>query len=157
MANHVWLAGERDLDEVTALIAAFRDWWGKDVPADESIQATVRTLLADRMTEYLLAAPAPGEPASGVCQLRYRLSVWTGTEDCWMEDLYVLGDARRGGIGRSLVAAALDRARARGCRRIELDVNEQNTAALEFYRALGFTTEPKPPGRTLFVARSLDP
>jgi ribosomal protein S18 acetylase RimI-like enzyme len=157
MANHVWLAEERDLDEVTALIAAFRDWWGKDVPADESIRAIVRTLLRDPMTEYLLAAPAPGEPACGVCQLRYRLSVWTGAEDCWLEDLYVAGDARRSGIGRSLVTAALESARARGCRRIELDVNEENTAALDFYRALGFSTEPKPPGRTLFVARPLDP
>ena len=157
MANHVWLAEERDLDEVTALIAAFRDWWGKDVPADESIRATVRTLLRDPMTEYLLATPAPGEAACGVCQLRYRLSVWTGTEDCWLEDLYVAGDARRSGIGRSLVAAALESASARGCRRVELDVNEENTAALGFYRALGFSTEPKPPGRTLFLARRLDP
>jgi ribosomal protein S18 acetylase RimI-like enzyme len=157
MANHVWLAGERDLDEVTRLIVAFRDWWGKDVPSDETIRAVVSSLLGDPMTEYLLASPASGEPAGGVCQLRYRLSVWTGAEDCWLEDLYVLGEARRGGIGRSLVEAALDRARARGCRRIELDVNEQNTAALQFYRALGFTTEPKPPGRSLFVARRIDP
>jgi ribosomal protein S18 acetylase RimI-like enzyme len=157
MANHIWLADERDLDEVTALIAAFRDWWRKDVPADESIRTTVRNLLGDPMTEYLLAAPAPGEAACGVCQLRYRLSVWTGAEDCWLEDLYVAGHARRSGIGRSLVVAALESARARGCRRVELDVNEENTAALEFYRALGFSTEPKPPGRTLFVARRLDP
>jgi ribosomal protein S18 acetylase RimI-like enzyme len=157
MANHVWLAEDRDLDEVSMLIAAFRDWWGKGVPSDESIRATVRALLGDPMTEYLLAASVPGEPASGVCQLRYRLSVWTGTEDCWLEDLYVLEDARRSGMGRSLVSAALDRARGRGCRRIELDVNEENTAAIDFYRSLGFTTEPKPPGRTLFVARRLDP
>jgi hypothetical protein len=40
-------------------------------------------------------------------------------------------------------------------RRIELDVNEQNEAALRFYESLGFTTEPKPPGRTLFVSRKL--
>ena len=46
-------------------------------------------------------------------------------------------------------------AKARGCRRIELDVNEQNTEALAFYERLGFTTEPKPPGRTLFVSRRL--
>ena len=43
----------------------------------------------------------------------------------------------------------------RGCRRIELDVNEQNREAIAFYGRLGFTTEPKPPGRTLFVSRGL--
>jgi ribosomal protein S18 acetylase RimI-like enzyme len=34
-------------------------------------------------------------------------------------------------------------------------VNEQNTEAIAFYEGLGFTTEPKPPGRTLFVSRKL--
>jgi ribosomal protein S18 acetylase RimI-like enzyme len=38
---------------------------------------------------------------------------------------------------------------------MELDVNEQNTSALRFYESLGFTTEPKPPGRTLFISRPL--
>jgi len=44
--------------------------------------------------------------------------------------------------------AAISRATARGCGRIELDVNEQNEPARALYRAAGFTEEPKPPGRT---------
>lgn len=155
MAPHVRPAGREDLDRVTELIAAFRDWWDKATPTDADIRRTAVVLLDDPGTEFLLAAPDRDEPASGVCQLRYRLSVWTGAEDCWLEDLFVRDDARRGGVGRALVDVALDRARARGCRRIELDVNEENAPALAFYRNLGFTTEPKPPGRTLFVARPL--
>jgi ribosomal protein S18 acetylase RimI-like enzyme len=151
----VWLATEDDAETVSALIAAFRDWWGKDEPALDQIARTVRALLEDDATEFLLAAPGDGKPAAGVCQLRYRLSVWTGAEDCWLEDLYVDGGARGTGLGRALVDAAVERARARGCRRMELDVNEQNTGAIAFYERLGFTTEPKPPGRTLFVARKL--
>ena len=157
MATHVWLARADDLEQVTALIAGFRDWWGKDLPREDSIRATLRTLLDDAQTEFLLAAPEPGGEASGVCQLRYRLSVWTGTDDCWLEDLYVEDAARGAGLGRVLVTESFERAKARGCRRIELDVNEQNADALAFYRSLGFTTEPKPPGRTLFVSRALDP
>jgi GNAT superfamily N-acetyltransferase len=156
MAPRVWLAGEGEVDKVSELIAAFRDWWGKDEPADEAIRDTVRALLGDPRTEFLLGAMDGEQEPSGVCQLRYRLSVWTGTDDCWLEDLYVRDHARGGGVGRSLVEAALERARGRGCRRIELDVNERNTEALAFYRALGFTTEPKPPGRTLFLARRID-
>jgi ribosomal protein S18 acetylase RimI-like enzyme len=144
-----------DLDDVTRLIAAFRDWWEKSKPADEAIRGTVATLLGDASTEYLLAFDGDRQGAVGVCQLRYRLSVWTGSEDCWLEDLYVLDEARGGGHGRALVEAAFESARRRGCRRIELDVNEQNTDALRFYEALGFLTEPKPPGRTLFVSRKL--
>jgi GNAT superfamily N-acetyltransferase len=151
----VWVADAEDAGRVAALMAGFRDHMDRDTPADDEIRASVDTLLSDPATEYLLAAPdGQGEPA-GICQLRYRLAIWTGTHDCWLEDLFVERAARRTGLGRALVTAALERARARGCRRIELDVNEQNEGALRFYESLGFTTEPKPPGRTLFVSRRL--
>jgi ribosomal protein S18 acetylase RimI-like enzyme len=155
MAPRVWLAGNEDVGAVSSLIAEFRDWWGKTEPTDDRIRETVELLARDPATDFLLGAPDGEGPSAGVCQLRYRLSVWTGADDCWLEDLYVQADARRGGLGRALVHAALERAEARGCRRIELDVNEENTDAIAFYRSLGFSTEPKPPGRTLFVAREL--
>jgi GNAT superfamily N-acetyltransferase len=150
----VWLATTEDVEAVSSLIAAFRDWWGKDEPPLERIRETATALLSDPATDFLLAA-RDGDDAEAVCQLRYRLSVWTGADDCWLEDLFVADAARRGGLGRALVAAAVERARQRGCRRIELDVNEQNGEAIAFYESLGFTTEPKPPGRTLFVSRAL--
>ena len=155
MTPRVWPANTQDIETVSTLIAAFRDWWGKDEPSLEGIRATTATLLDDPDTEFLLAAADGDQPAAGVCQLRYRLSVWTGADDCWLEDLYVDESARGTGLGRALVNAAFERARARGCRRIELDVNESNADAIAFYEALGFTIEPKPPGRTLFVARKL--
>jgi ribosomal protein S18 acetylase RimI-like enzyme len=157
MPPQVWVAADDDLEPVSRLLAAFRDWMGRDAPSDESIHRTTAALLRDSDTEFLLASRDGGTLPSGVCQLRYRLSVWTGTEDCWLEDLYVREEARGGGVGRSLVEAAVERARARGCRRIQLDVNEHNAEALALYRSVGFNTESKPPGRTLFVGRSLDP
>jgi ribosomal protein S18 acetylase RimI-like enzyme len=153
--HRVWAASAQDGEAVSSLIAAFRSWWGKDEPTLEQIRETVGVLLGDPNTEFLLAAPDGESAPAGVCQLRYRLSVWTGADDCWLEDLYVLDGARGTGLGRALVTAAAERAAARGCRRMELDVNEQNTAALAFYEQLGFMTEPKPPGRTLFIARKL--
>ena len=147
-------ADSDDLDSVVRLIAEFRDWWGKAEPSADVIREVAAQLLDHEHTEFLLAFEGDGR-AAGVCQLRYRLSVWTGFEDCWLEDLYVSDGARGTGHGRELVEAAFASARARGCKRIELDVNEENTAALRFYESLGFTTEPKPPGRTLFVSRSL--
>jgi ribosomal protein S18 acetylase RimI-like enzyme len=147
-------AGSQDLDDVVRLIAEFRDWWGKRGPSEATIREVAGRLLEDERTEFLLACDEGGT-AVGVCQLRYRPSVWTGSDDCWLEDLFVSDSARGGGHGRALVEAAFESARERGCRRIELDVNEQNEDALRFYESLGFTTEPKPPGRTLFVSRKL--
>ena len=139
-----------DVEVVAGLLAEFRDWWGSASPTDETFRSTVGVLIEDPNTEFLLAG------TSGVAQLRYRLSAWTGVEDCWLEDLYVRDDARGTGLGRALVEACFERAKARGCRRIELDVNESNQSAIALYVRCGFSVEPKPPGRTLFLGRKLE-
>lgn len=123
------------------LIAGFRAYYGEELPSDETILATVERLIGDPSTEYLLA----GEPAVGVAQLRFRLSVWTGSEDAWLEDLFVEPGARGAGAGRALAEACIERARSRGCGRIQLDANERNEAAVGLYRSLGF--ECGSPGR----------
>lgn len=128
------MAGPDDRDEVASLLAGFRDFYGEDSPSDECIAPMVAELLVDNATEFLLA----GEPAVGVAQLRFRRSVWTGTQDAWLEDVFVVEEARRAGAGRALVQGCLDRARARGCKRIQLDANERNEAALALYDSLGF-------------------
>jgi ribosomal protein S18 acetylase RimI-like enzyme len=130
----VKLATDDDASDIARLMGEFRDWQGRTEPSDESIAATVRRLLADPNAEYLLA----GDPAAGVCQLRYRLSVWTGTDDCCLEDLFVEEAGRGAGMGRALVEAAVERARERGCARMDLDANEANEPALALYRSVGF-------------------
>jgi ribosomal protein S18 acetylase RimI-like enzyme len=142
-------AGPEDVETVTALLAAFRDWWDSDTPSDETFRTTAAKLLEDPNTVFLLAG------TDGLAQLRFRLSAWTGTEDCWLEDVYVRDSARGTGLGKALVQTAIDRARERGCKRIELDVNETNTGAIGLYSSLGFKVEPKPPGRTLFLGQKL--
>lgn len=142
-------ATPEDLDTVTDLLIGFRDWWNSTTPSDETFRTTAAKLLDDPNTEFLLAGK------EGLVQLRFRLSAWTGSEDCWLEDVYVTDAARGTGLGKALTQAAIDRARERGCKRIELDVNETNTHAIGLYTHLGFKPEPKPPGRTLFLGQKL--
>jgi GNAT superfamily N-acetyltransferase len=156
VAPRVWVAGEDALDDVAGLMGAFRDCWGYAEPADDTLRRSAARLVRDPATTFLLGAPEAGAAPAGVCQLRYRHSLWTGADDAWLEDLFVREEARRSGLGRALMGGAVEHARARGCRRIELDVNERNAGALAFYGSLGFTTEPKPPGRTLFLSRRLN-
>lgn len=154
-APRTWVAGPQDAAEVTRLMVAFRDWWGRQQPPDSAFAAGVERLLADPQTEFLLSAP-PDDPAAGVCQLRYRYGIWHDAPDCWLEDLYVDEDARRLGVGRALTEAAIERARERGCRRIQLDVNEANPEALALYEGVGFDPVQDPPGgRLLLMTRPL--
>ncbi|MGH2993238.1 MAG: GNAT family N-acetyltransferase [Solirubrobacterales bacterium] len=81
----------------------------------------------------------------------YRYGLWYDTPDCWLEDLFVEEGARRLGIGRVLGQAALERASERGCRRVQLDVNEANPEALALYRNLGFDPLQDPPGGNLLL------
>ena len=151
----VWRAAATEAGDVARLIAEFGSWFGNHEPGEQEIRASVERIMAGEDGEYLLGAVDDAGPPTGVCQLRFRWSVWKSTEDCWLEDLFVREEARRTGLGRALVEAALDRARERGCRRIELDVNEDNAPARALYEACGFLSEPKPPGRTLFIGRPL--
>jgi len=148
----VWRATPDEAPVVAALLTAFRDHLGYEGPDDASFLASVERLIGREDTEYLLAAT--GEDAEGVAQVRYRWSVWWEAEDCWLEDLYVSATARGSGLGRALTEAVLDRARERGCRRVELDVSSENAPAQALYRSLGFDTG-KTGGQDLFMRRRL--
>jgi ribosomal protein S18 acetylase RimI-like enzyme len=148
-------AVEDDAGAVCALLGAFRDWLGKPRPDDEELEQSVRRVMAEPGGEYLLAFDSDGAPA-GVAQVRYRWSVWTTAEDAWLEDIYVSESQRRGGLGRALLDGVIARARARGCRRIELDVEQDNAAGLALYRSLGFTSESKGASTSLLMGLPLD-
>jgi ribosomal protein S18 acetylase RimI-like enzyme len=152
MTSPVRLATPEDAADVARLLVAFRDWTGRSEPSDSSFRASVERIMASPDSEYLLA----GDPALGVCQLRYRHSVWTASDDCLLEDLYVSDEARGRGYGRALVEAAFERARSRGCKRVELDANEANTPAIGLYEALGFYSyDERLGGRNWFMRKRL--
>jgi len=147
----IWRASPDEARQVATLLAAFRDHLAYDEPDDAALLASVERLIVRDDAEYLLAAVGDG-PAQGVTQVRYRWGIWWDAEDCWLEDLFVSGDARGSGLGRALTEAVIERARERGCRRVELDVNTENPAALALYRSLGFETG-KTGGQDLLMRR----
>jgi GNAT superfamily N-acetyltransferase len=146
----VWLAAPDEAGTVARLLVEFRDHQGQSSPSAESFLASVRRLIERPDTEFWLGAD-DGAAAGGVCQLRFRHSVWTAAEDCWLEDLFVRREARRRGVARTLVERALERARERGCRRVELDTNEDNYGAIKLYESLGFSATSKGASRSLFL------
>jgi GNAT superfamily N-acetyltransferase len=155
MEPHVWVAEPHEAETVARLMVAFRDHLGRSWPSDNAFLAGVEGQIEQRDTEFLLGAANPDAPPAGVVQLRFRYGLWRAGYDCLLEDLFVERAARSAGLGRALVRAAIDRARERGCRRVELDVNEANAAALHLYASAGFAI-PEPGRRDLYLSLHLD-
>jgi ribosomal protein S18 acetylase RimI-like enzyme len=148
----VRLAAPEDAAVVARLLTEFREHEGRDWPPEAAIRAGVERLIVRDDTEYLLG----GEPPDGIVQLRYRYGVWWDADDCHVEDVFVRASARGSGLGRALVTAAIERARERGCRRMELDTAEENAPALALYRSLGFFSGGDEPGRlAVFMRRRI--
>jgi len=153
MAARAWQAGPHEAEIVARLLVAFRDHMGYAWPSENAFLAGVERLIDDRDTEFLLAAADDDAPPSGVVQLRFRMGIWRAGRDCLVEDVFVTDDARGKGVARALMDLATARALERGCRRMELDVNEANAPALALYASYGFTAgEP----RDLYMRRHLD-
>jgi GNAT superfamily N-acetyltransferase len=137
----VWRAEPHEAEVVASLIVDFRNHLGVDWPSDNAFLAGAERLMEDRQTAFLLAAPNEDAPPSAVAQVRFRYGLWWAAEDCLLEDLFVREDARNSGVGRALVQGVIDLARERGCRRVELDVNEANAPALKVYESFGFSAQ----------------
>lgn len=155
-AARAWLAGPDEAEAVAELLVAFRDHLGGDWPSANAFLASVERLMEEIDTDFLLGAPDAGSPPAGVLQLRFRFSVWKAAPDGWIEDVYVAPAGRRAGVGDALVTRAIERAAQRGARRVELDCNEENAAALALYERHGFSARSKGgAGRDLFLGRPI--
>jgi GNAT superfamily N-acetyltransferase len=150
----VRVAGPEERDAVAALIGGFRDFYEEKTPTDATIERMVAQLIDDERTDFLLI----GEPAFGLAALRYRPSVWTGADDAWLEDLFVVESERGKGAGRALIEACIERAAERGCKRVQLDANERNEGAVALYESLDFRSRVPhrfEGGRNLYFTRWL--
>jgi GNAT superfamily N-acetyltransferase len=64
-------------------------------------------------------------------------STWLGKPGLWLEDLFVLPEVRRRGVGGALLRRLGELAAERGCGRLEWSVLDWNQPALDFYASLG--------------------
>jgi len=89
--------------------------------------------------EALLAETQAG--AQGFAIWYETLSTWTGRPGLYVEDVYVVPEARGAGIGRAIFVHIAKLAVARGCSRLEWSVLKWNENAIRFYESLGARAE----------------
>src|SRR5207245_11568906 len=98
--------------------------------------ASCRAMRSRRIWCCGQAAPDSESVAAGAL-LAY-IMFWVVFEELHLMNLAVRPEVRRHGIGLALVRHALTAAAAQGARTALLEVRASNTAALAFYRKLGF-------------------
>jgi GNAT superfamily N-acetyltransferase len=62
-----------------------------------------------------------------------------GGERALIEAVRIAGDVRGEGLGRTMLEWAVDQARQRGCRLVQLTTDKRRDEARRFYESLGFT------------------
>src|SRR5207248_5439277 len=75
--------------------------------------------------------------AVGLALYFFTYSTFLGQPILYLEDLFVLPEARGAGAGRALLRALAWIALRRGCGRMEWAVLDWNTPSIRFYRRLG--------------------
>jgi GNAT superfamily N-acetyltransferase len=111
-----------------------------DVPeeVDAATWAAFEAIDADPGNE-LVVADDDGEIVA-TCQLTFTPGLSRGgATRMTIEAVRVRATRRGGGIGKQLISYALDRARARRCRIVQLTTDKRRADAHRFYASLGFT------------------
>jgi len=124
-----------DLDLVAPLFDGYRRFYGQaaDIPR---AKAFLRERL-ERNESTILLAMRDGQ-AAGFTQL-YPLFSSVRTARLWLlNDLFVAEHARRGGVARALLDAAVAFAREQGAAGVMLETMRDNTPARALYRAAGW-------------------
>ncbi|WP_319460995.1 GNAT family N-acetyltransferase [Micromonospora sp. RTP1Z1] len=127
-----------DLPAIIALLAD--DVLGKArdfTEVDEAYEKAFADIDADPRN-HLVVADAGGELV-GCMQITYIPGLGRhGAERSLIESVRVRSDRRGRGLGREMMAWAVDQARQRGCALVQLTTDKTRADAHRFYRDLGF-------------------
>ena len=108
--------------------------------APQEVSATEEGLMRDgfgpRPFYECLIAELDGEPA-GFALFFFNYSTWKGRPGVYLEDLFVEPELRGRGIGKALLRQVAAFAVDNGCQRLQWEVLDWNTPAIDFYRAMG--------------------
>jgi GNAT superfamily N-acetyltransferase len=133
----ITVVGEDDLEALLPLMRDYCDFYAV-APPDDELLALSRTLIADREHEGLqLIGREPNGRAVGFATLFWLWSTLSASRIGLMNDLFVSGDARGGGLAERLIAACRERCADRGATALVWQTAKDNHRAQAVYDRVG--------------------
>ncbi len=125
-----------DLDLIIGFIRALADYehLAHAVRLDSVVLG--QHLFGDRPMAEVLIGEIDGA-GQGFALFFHNFSTFEGRPGLYLEDLFVVPEARGSGLGKALLARLAHLALARGCARIEWSVLDWNAPSIAFYESLG--------------------
>jgi GNAT superfamily N-acetyltransferase len=136
MATTIRPATPADIPQILAFIRALAAYEREP----DAVTATGEDLLnhgfGPNPFYFCLIADHDGQPA-GFAFYFFNYSTWKGRPGLYLEDLFVQPEYRGLGIGKALLERVAAVAVENGCPRLQWEVLDWNTPAIDFYRAMG--------------------
>jgi GNAT superfamily N-acetyltransferase len=136
MATTIRPATPADIPQILAFIRALAAYEREP----DAVTATEADLLSHGFGPnpfyFCLIAESHDTPA-GFALYFFNYSTWLGRPGLYLEDLFVLPEFRGLGIGKALLRRVAAIAVEKGCPRLQWEVLDWNTPAIEFYHAMG--------------------
>lgn len=129
-------ASLEDVPLILDLIRGLAEYEREPESATATAEQIERALFGERPAAECVIARLDDRPA-GFALWFQTFSTWTGEPGLWLEDLFVLPEYRRQGVGKALLRHLAAVCRDRGYKRFEWSVLDWNQPAIDFYRSLG--------------------
>ena len=129
-------AGERDVPLILHFIQSLAEYErlrDSCIASEEKLRAT---LFSDRPDAEVIFALVEGKEV-GFALFFHNYSTFLAQRGLFLEDLFVLPEARSKGVGFALLSALARIALERDCGRLEWNVLTWNQLAIDFYKRLG--------------------
>lgn len=136
---HIRRLEERDKNDWLRLFQGYIAFYKASV-SDDVIELVWQRLMGGAAEDHIGLVAVDGERPVGLAHILFHRSTWSATWYCYLEDLFVDPDHRKGGIGRSLIEAVYREADARGATRTYWLTQEFNATARALYDQMATKT-----------------
>ena len=136
MALSIRAATTADMPLIAQLIRGLAEYEGLSHAVRMDDGKLEAHLFGARRHAEVLIGEVDGVPR-GFALFFHNFSTFEGRPGIWLEDLFVMPEWRRCGLGRALLGEVARIAIERDCARLEWSVLDWNIMAIQFYRSLG--------------------